>query len=313
MSSNLTNYLRVAEWNVRSNIFGREKDVIRIMHDEKISLMFLTETDSEFIIRDNFNIQNYTTFYPKKEEEDEIDNVRIVCLARNDTDVKFKLRPDLMSSQFSSIWVECRTSSSKKYLMGGCYREWTKNGDDSIEGQKARLHILLDQIGEASRECERVLIVGDMNLCSEKWNEKNYRYKSLSDPLLATLDTYGLNIANIGLTYEADHADVNGEYATSAIDHAYFSDACETTSSTLSNSSSDHSPIVIGLNLGRSRPKKYTHVVEKRSFRGFNLNQFRMDLSCYNWEKLLQSDNVDEAAALYDAFIKQCLDKHAPI
>ena len=267
--------------------------------DEDISVMFFTETDSRSI-RDNFKIQNYDTFYPPK--ADAKDKIRIVCIARKDPAIQFKMRSDLMSSRFASIWIECKTAINKKILIGGCYREWTYGGDDSINGQKERLNIFIEQINKACDENDKVLILGDMNLCTKKWDDNNFRYKSLSVPLRSTLTANNLNIADLELTWFADHAGPDGEFASSALDHIYFSNTCNVKTNTLPKAGTDHLPIIARLELGRMRKMNIRHVT-KRSFKNFNLERFKSDLANCNWEALIECTNVDDAAAMYDIFL----------
>ena len=205
--------LNVAEWNIRHDHLRLEDEIKQILTDQNIAIMFLTETDSREI-RNNFKIWGFDTFYPLQPEPN--DKVRIVCLVRQDPEIKYAMRDDLMSAKIPTIWVEYRTNTNNKFLIGGCYREWTNDGDDSIDGQKKRMSVLVDQINMAYGDCGRVVMVGDMNLCTTKWDEGNYRYKSIAEPLRTTLTTNNLQIANLGLTYFPDHPNIHGEYVNSA-------------------------------------------------------------------------------------------------
>ena len=284
--------MNIAEWNVRHDLLGFETEIKQMLFDKNISVMFFTETDSESI-RGNFNIKDYDTFYPAN------DNVRVVGIARKEPGVQFKMRDDLMSSRFASIWIECITTTSKKFLICGCYREWTVDGDDSINGQKERLNIFIDQINRACEENEKVLILGDMNLCLKKWNEKEFRYKSLSEPLRSNLTINNLNIADLGYTYFSDHADFNGDFASSELDHVYFSNTCSVTSKTLPKAGTDHLPILARLELSQKRTMYISHVT-KRSFKRFNIEHFKVDLANCKWVSLIECTDVSDAANLYD-------------
>ena len=43
-----------------------------------------------------------------------------------------KICDELMSEDFSSIWLELNLAGMKKTVVGGCYREWNRNGLDSM-------------------------------------------------------------------------------------------------------------------------------------------------------------------------------------
>ena len=79
----------------------------------------------------------------------------------------------LMSTEFPSIWVEYRNLKEAKYLIGGFYRVWSKDGLNSEADQLKRLQIFTHQINLATEKCERLIILGDANVCSIKWADPN--------------------------------------------------------------------------------------------------------------------------------------------
>ena len=113
------------------------------------------------------NIAWYDTYYQLSNDDNP--SSRIIGLSRTNTTTKFKLRPDLMSVNTSTIWIEARMNAQTKFLICEFYQEWTHRGDGSIE----RAEDFAEQIQRAHDECARVVIVGDANLCNESWNDKN--------------------------------------------------------------------------------------------------------------------------------------------
>ena len=67
-----------------------------------------------------------------------------------------------------------------------------------------------------------MIIMGDANLCSQKWNNVKFLNKNVSIPLRNVLDQNGLINKEVGVTYQSDHLQVNGQIAESALDHVYF-------------------------------------------------------------------------------------------
>ena len=51
------------------------------------------------------------------------------------------IKTNLMSSDFPSIWLEHRDARSHPTLIAGFYREWTRNGLNSVESQIERMEI----------------------------------------------------------------------------------------------------------------------------------------------------------------------------
>ena len=56
--------------------------------------------------------------------------VRIIGLVKENLVPYIKIRTDLMSKEFPSIWIEYKADQNKKsLLMAGFYRVWTKDGE----------------------------------------------------------------------------------------------------------------------------------------------------------------------------------------
>ena len=72
-----------------------------------------------------------------------------------------------------------------------------------------------------------MMILGDANLCANKWFSTKFLNKNLAKALQHTLSRCGLKIADVGPTFQSDHIKVDGEMYGSALDHVYFSSAFE--------------------------------------------------------------------------------------
>ena len=69
----------------------------------------------------------------------------------------------------------------------------------------------------------KVIATGDANLCAERWRQDGYNKKGIASPLLQCLERNGLDIHNIGYTYQSDKVLPNGQVSQSALDHVYTS------------------------------------------------------------------------------------------
>ena len=74
-------------------------------------------------------------------------------------------------------------------------------------------------VDQANETYEKIIITGDVNLCSSKWSDTNYVRKNISTPLLESINQHGLMIANVGPTYQADHVLKDGSTPESSLDH----------------------------------------------------------------------------------------------
>ena len=147
--------------------------------------------------------------------------------------------------KFPSIWIEETREHEKNLLIGGFYREWSHEGRKSSEIQLEAIKIFCSQIEKASSEGKNIIIQGDANLCSEKWQQSDFLLCYLSDELIGTLAQCGIENVKLGNTYLADRLSNDRLIIESALDHTYISSELKS-KSTIKNlvaSSTDHVPI----------------------------------------------------------------------
>ena len=105
---------------------------------------------------------------------------------------QIKLRQDLMSKEFPSIWIELTNPIQKNLILGGFYRQWTSESCKKEEAEEQGINIFIDQLEKATNEDKKVLIMGDANLCSNTWKEAHFLHKKIGNMLLETLEPTGL-------------------------------------------------------------------------------------------------------------------------
>ena len=110
---------------------------------------------------------------------------------------KTKVRKDLMSNSFPSIWLETNETGQNPIIICGIYRVWTKDGIKSMEEQLKSMEVLNLQIVKGTEKVKSVIMLGDINLCSQKWNDKNFTYKKLAVSLKNTLLECGLHAISL--------------------------------------------------------------------------------------------------------------------
>ena len=50
------------------------------------------------------------------------------------------------------------------------------------------------QMQRASNSNKKVIVLSDMNLCADKWNEEKFKYKIIAEVLKSSLELNGLTI-----------------------------------------------------------------------------------------------------------------------
>ena len=305
--------LTVGCWNIRRGLILREKEIENLIRSRKAGIMFLVETDSRMINEEkDYGIENYRTFFHKKENP--ADKTRMIGLFHESITQTVKIRNDLMNGSFPSIWAEIENKKEKNLLICGFYREWSKNGDNTKERQMEALKIFTMQIEKAAHEDKNLLILGDANLCTEKWSELDYVHQLQAEELKSTLALCGLRIAELGQTYLADRLSEQEETISSSIDHIYFSQDLENRIRTevLLESSSDHLPIVATI-AGRDKEVVKQNKITKRTMKNVTPRTWNESLSKRNWETLGETEDPEKMVKLFTDIVTEALDECAPV
>ena len=246
------------------------------MEDEKIDIIFLTETDTKALEKEeSYCVKGYHTIFPKRKVFNS--KIRIIALIRETLMPRIKLRNDLMSDEFPSIWIEINNVPHKSLLISGFYRQWTHETLPKDEAEQNGITILTNQMELATSEKKDVMILGDANLCSLKWSDTKSLHKNIANQLINCLKQNGLSSKEVGTTFVADHVQNNGDISVSNIDHVYSSSNVSqriTQIKLVKNTSSDHHLVLVNYNPLTNKSSKtrksYKRKITKRSMKNFN-------------------------------------------
>jgi len=305
-------HLNVGTWNVRRGLIRRENEIKLLLQEEELDVLFLTETDIRKENVQSYKIKGFDTKLQACKNDG--DMVRIIVLIKENVGVEVNLRDDLMSETFPSIWIEMLDRHKSKTVIGGFYRQWSANRKLTVPEQVIQITELCNQISEANSSNEKIIVMGDANLCSEKWLADDYNRKSVSQPLVQCLEQNGLEVQDVGRTYLADHALPDGSVPTSSIDHVYSSLAIRRslTVKKILNSATDHLPVAVQYSLDLTKVS-YQRQITKRSFKNFNKEIWNENLAKQNWAEIEYCLDVDEMVTLFDNNVKRALDLAAPV
>ena len=242
---------------------------------------------------------------------------RIVVFTHKD--LIAKLRPDLMSQSYSSIWLEVGLPHHKKFLVCQTYREWqflNQNGDKSsstIPEQLSRWLSFLDQWEKALDTGMEVICLGDMNLNHCNWTDSNlphsnqsYKLRELTSALFSRIIPLGVAQLVSGTTRHFP-----GQIAT-GLDH-YYTNRPDKTSPVqkFHNGGSDH--MLIGATRYSRSIKSSPKYIRKRCYKGFNTDLFIQNVRQISWLDVYLCDDVDQAVHLLSKHVTDILDKAAPM
>ena len=105
-----------------------------LLEDEKIDLLFVTETDTRAITSEkDYSIKGFKTILQKRSSIN--DNVRIICLVRTNFEESITILDQIMTTEIPTIWLELKEANQRKTAIGGFYREWTHEGTKTVEEQ----------------------------------------------------------------------------------------------------------------------------------------------------------------------------------
>ena len=239
--------------------------------------------------------------------------VRILCLVKSSIKQQITEDETLMCTDFPSIWLEYVNLIGTKFLIGGFYREWTKDGVSTEAEQVKRIEIFAQQMEAANEKCKKVIILGDANVCSEKWADPFKKKNNVAEILMNKVEECGMVNLELGVTFTSDIVQKSGKIATSALDHIYISSVLksEVRFKKITNSSTDHVPIKASL----TNPKKLLQkmkTITKRSTKFFTKARWTASLATQRWENLGETEDLDQMVTLLTNHVTNSLDDCAP-
>ena len=127
--------------------------------------------------------------------------IKILALIRNKISKNVSIRKDAKNVEFPSIWLELTATNKKPIVIAGFYRQWSSKGDKSEKMQIKQVKDFAIQIESIAKKCNRVIITGDANLCSLKWNDEKYIKENIAIHIKNAIEQCGLTNQPIGNTY----------------------------------------------------------------------------------------------------------------
>ena len=116
--------IKIAHWNAGSaHLPNKMNEIEYAVSEHHPHLLGISESNLKRVhdIQD-VQLQDYDLIVSKTLENDQLQVSRIVCYKHQS--LVGKVREDLMSDEFSSIWLEIGLPGKRKFLVCQLYREW---------------------------------------------------------------------------------------------------------------------------------------------------------------------------------------------
>ena len=245
--------------------------------------LYRRENNSDINATNNFSsnqlherlyIPGYKIFLPKSWET--LGVARVVVYAKDDLKVKLLHPPDHHYNHIQNVTLEVGFGRSKTHICNFYYREWTscRNGRDDKQNQEEDLELLLDIWRNCCNGEKDFVALGDMNLCSKRWEESSYPHKELANKVKDFMCEENCSQVVDGYTRIRD---ARGLLQRSCIDHATVNCVSKISSPLIIGvGQSDHLGILI--TKASKEVRTYARTTRKRVYKNFSKESFIKDI-----------------------------------
>jgi hypothetical protein len=251
-------------WNAKGILSsGRELALLSLLNDNNIDVRIITETEIPTSSHGDFNIKGYHMFLPVTHSDLlKTAKYHVMIVVRSEMAALTKIRHDLMHSAVQSIWVQVDLRNC--FLVGVLYRELS-----DLPREYAALTRIKGQIQAAAAEVDNIVFAFDVNLDTARRGNKKYGRRCL---LLAhdnAIAEANMRYLSTGVTYCSHglHKREDGEARDheSVLDHVCTTKDLKATVTVLTDSTTDHFPVVADIKVNRVTPTQTT--IERRNFK----------------------------------------------
>ena len=304
--------IKLAHWNAGSaHLKNKMHEIEQVVSEYHPHVLGISESNlKKTHDLDEVQLQEYDLILSKTIDNDQLEVSRVVCYMHQS--LMCKVREDLMSDQFSSIWVEIGLPRRSKILVCQLYREWRYLGQpdrgvysNSIQEQIRRWVIFLDQWEQALASGKEVIILGDCNLDFLKFNNSG-TLQPLVDAMFERIYPHGV----VQCVQEPTHS-WPGQ-GLSGLDHIYTNLPEKLSQAVVKYAgSSDHR--LVQVTRYTKNIRQNIRYCMKRSYKHFDEAEFLEEVKNISWWDVYSSNDVDIAVDIFTGKLTEILDRMAPI
>ena len=310
--------IKLGHWNAGSaHLENKTSEIETLISNYSPHLLGISEANlHKNHCIDNCRIADYDLITCSTMDNEALQVSRVVVYKH--TSLVAKVREDLMSDKFSSIWLEVGFPGRTKILVCNVYREWQYLGQSDsssldISEQLARWILFLEQWEKALNTGKECIVMGDFNLDFLSFNRSDlpsssqaYRMKPLVQELFDRVVPQGVKQCVVGATRQG----AAGQ-ADSGLDHVWTNTPGKLSQIYTSFNGSDHK-ILFGVRYSKMIRSSIRYV-KKRSYKKFDETKFLEKIRVLSWWDIYQSEDVNEAVHLLTTRLNFILDNMAPV
>ena len=323
---------KLAFWNCRKGLISgnhcdsaKMVDIKRFVSKHQPHVFGIIESDLHSInsrfnrrlvvskskIDEKLNIEGYNIELPSTWEQH--GQARVLVYVSKDIHYKRVEAPSNMKD-LPMVTLEIGFGKERKSIVSVFYREWTggiSGSNDSVaqEDRWRRQILFWKDLYNRNRD---VVVMGDANLCSHKWNDNDYdsSKKTLASLIQDQLLEESCHQLVEGFTRSEL---VNGVVVQSLIDHVY-TNVPTKCSKPILESAGDSDHLAVSLTKFTRELSYRPHTVLKRSYKNFDIGQFLQDILDSNINrKVLEQVHFEGAVEIFQSVFLKILDYHAPV
>ena len=280
-------------------------------NEENKNLESKSQLSTEQVL-DQFHIQDYNIILPDSWMKHDV--ARIICYVHSDIKAK-KIQLNDDESHLQTVLLEIGFGRASSHLVCMYYREWKSyvTGKSDSQSRQEDLQKLLNIWARCTSSGKDFVSLGDLNLCSRRWDDPTYQHSGLAN----LVKDFLISENCCHLVNEVTRIrQVNDSGQQSSLDQI-ISNCAEKMSKPeiLGVGKSDHLGI---LTTKFSREVRMsTRTTKKRIYKEFNAAQFKEDIlkAKQNGEfaNVHLQEDVDEAINVFTSAYNSVLNLHAPI
>ena len=304
--------IKLAHWNAGSaHLANKMLELEQVVADNHPHVLGISEANfkRDHVLED-VQIDEYDLILSKTIENDELKVSRVVCYKHQS--LVAKVREDLMSDEFSSIWLEMGLPGKRKILVCQLYREWRYLGQpdrgkesNTIQEQMRRWVIFLEQWEQALASGKEVIVMGDCNLDFLKFDRSGV-LQPLVDAMMQTIYPCGVVQCVKGPTHSWPGQTPSG------LDHIYTNTPDKLSQVQVKVCGSSDHRLILATRFSKNIRQNIRYC-KKRSYKNFNEKAFLEEVDQISWWEVYSCTEVDKAVDIFTQKLTGILDRMAPV